>query len=541
MEIKEKEKFIEFKSDNKYSLLRYTKADIKLNKKRKRQFVIFSRYISFVEKLENSKHLSLLSRPFIKSKMKIQKDFKYETLVRCFTNSKTLDDKEEKLNDSEIVPQTMIIYDLLPKEYVNTFSNKYIRFREKALDRKNSFGLNSIIQIIDSFGKMGTRFSFSSTYNIDRFKINSNHELFEYFDSFSLHANDISPSFLCLSYVLNLNDKTKEVFKTIASREVYREGHFLSNGKKNKNNYRHYIGGTGQISKTQAVEDFICELKYEFLKIQKKDMFSKLDELDIVLPNVMIYKSNDITTMLTETRKLIPFGFQTLDLFYNKQYQTCIEFQNHTFDSHNQKFNITNVLIDDSKFQKQEYGIRQVDSIIESLIFVFSNYYLMSALLPEYNRRISQSNVSINLMLQKRHSNFGTLIKLRKKTSSSFAIFDRLLSEYLKKNKRNQLINPYADSEFSPLVSSRGIQELSQLFDILDGRLLQSSDGISQINDFFDMQLKSIESYTNFRTVKISLWVAFLSLLVAILALVLSNENIMEWIEKLLNNTPPQQ
>lgn len=66
---------------NEYSKLRYTKSDIKLNIKRKKQFVLMNKFISFADKLENKKVPIFLKNPFKKYKNKLIKSNKYETLL----------------------------------------------------------------------------------------------------------------------------------------------------------------------------------------------------------------------------------------------------------------------------------------------------------------------------------------------------------------------------------------------------------------------------------------------------------------------------
>ena len=523
---------------NEYSKLRYTKSDIKLNIKRKKQFVLMNKFISFADKLENKKVPIFLKNPFKKYKNKLIKSNKYETLQRCFTDN-SINIEYENYEKKEVIPESIIIYDLLPKEYVGEFSKKYIKFKDNASDT-NIFilGKKSIKQIRDSFNKIGTRFSVSSYKNVDFFVFDKKHYLSKIFKNISVFTTDISPSFSSISYKLELSEEMIYMFDKLSTSKVYREGHFIDNGNKDKKNYSFSMGGTNLFTKAQTIEDYFCEIKFEFLKFLKKELMSKLDDLNVVLPSVTIYKTENLSTLIKNRNKLHSIGIKTLDLHYNSAYETNIEIPKHSFDS-NEKYNIINVLVDSKSYDKNEYSSK-VNEVYNSLVYGFCDYYILGSLLPEYDKRISKTNEKINLMLQRKSKNYGSLIKLRKKTLNDFNLFDRLLDELFKKETNTHEFNLHGERDYVPIESVGSVDTYSKKKEILKWRLDVSSDGISQINDFFEYQLKTVESYSNFKIVKISLWVAFLSLLVAILALILSNQSIMDWIDNFLKNSPPQ-
>lgn len=517
---------------NEYSKLRYTKSDIKLNKKRKKQFVLMNKFISFADKLENKKVPIFLKNPFKKYKNKLIKSNKYETLQRCFTDN-SIDIEYENYKNKEIIPESIIIYDLLPKEYVGEFSKKYIKFKDNASDTNISIlGKKSIKQIRDSFNKIGTRFSVSSYNNVDFFVFDKKHYLSKIFKNISVFTADISPSFLSISYKLELSEEMIYMFDKLSTSKVFREGHFIDNGNKGKKNYCFSMGGTDLFTKAQTIEDYFCEIKFEFLKFLKKELMSKLDDLNVVLPSVTIYKTENLSTLIKNRKKLHSIGIKTLDLHYNSAYETYIEIPNHSFDS-NEKYNIINVLVDSKSYGK-------VNEVYNSLVYGFCDYYILGSLLPEYDKRISKTNEKINLMLQRKSKDYGSLIEIRKKTLNDFNLFDRLLDELFKKETNTHEFNLHGVQDYVPIESVGSVYTYSKKKEILKWRLDVSSDGISQINDFFEYQLKTVESYSNFKIVKNSLWVAFFSLLVAILALIQSNQCIMDWIDNFLKNSPPQ-
>lgn len=528
------------KVENKYSDLRYSKSDIKLNKKRKKQFTRIKKSISLLEKVEKNTRCKWIKTPVQSYKKKLMSSKKYDSLKRCFTDDFSIKKESEKFSQNEIIPETIIIFDLFPKEYIGIFSKKYIKFREDVSSSGYFLGQKSIKDIISTFNKMGTRFSTTSFYTVDYFAFDKKHELSRFFKSMILYSIDISPSFSSMSYRLELSEEMISLFNKLATNEIYRDGHYIDNGKKNSMNYNFHLGGTNSFSKSETIKDYICELKYEFLKFIRKYLISKLDDLNIVLPSVMIYKTNNLQDMVKNRLKLNSIGIKSLDLFHNIEHGSYIEIPRHLFNDSSEKFNIFNTLVDVSSYQRVDIGSK-VDGVYNSLVYHFSEYYILGALLPEYDKRISKTNEKINLMLQSKNKSFGSLIKLRKISLSNFHLFDRLIREMNKKTKETtKSFNMHGELDYMPVEKKGNSNTYSKQKEILNWRLERSKEGIEEINTFFDHQLKTVESYSNFKIVKISLWVAFLSLIVAIVALILSNDGIMNWIEGIFTSPPTE-
>ena len=530
MKIKEFDGYISLDCDNEYSALRYTKADIKLNNKRKRQYFLYTRLLTFLERIEENKRFKFLRNVSLNIKNRIIKSRKYDTLNHCYSYKANTYKSEIQIEQDDFVPKSIVIFDLLPKENVKDFSQKYIKFRERNRDKKQTFSVKSIKEIRDVFGKIATRFFSSSFYNIDHFLITEEHELSKYFSVFDFHACDLSPSFLCLSYTLTLNEKTKEIFGKIVHGNVFLEGHFIDRGTKNKYNNAYTIGGTGWIAKPTEIEDFVCELKSYFLKTLRVELMSKLDEFNIVLPSTTIYKCKNVSSMVVDNSKLKELFRLTPQSFYDKSKSVLIDADNCLFNHGDRKLNIYNAFIDASWFDSTGSGKRNEYSVYEQLHYYFSKYYIMDALLPVYNDRISKTNADINLMLQSKCQGFRKLIKLKKDSIARLTIFDRLLYEYL---KIDNSVSIYEGAGFLCTQPFGTINHFSNLFEILDKNLSSSYDGLSQIFNFFEKQLKAIESHANYKTAVFSLWVAISSLIVAIITFLLTNDAFVSWLSTL--------
>ena len=539
MEINKFQDYITFSTKNKYSLLRFTKKDCKLNNRRKRQFNAFNRLLSILDFTINSKPLILFHKPAKKIKKSIVDSNKYQRLDRCYSYRENMykDNSKKRILSDQLALRSIIVFDILPKEFAEIFSKKYIKFRENTYDEKRTFSVHTISDLRQSLNKIGTQFSSTTFGNLDNFVISKKHVLAEYFDSFSMDIIDLTPSFSNISYTLRLNEKTTKMFGEILEGNIFREGHFLDKEVKKKGNFS-YSSFIGFFSRQAVIEDFICELKWQFKKIYEKEVLSTLDNLGIVLPSVSIYESKEPFTMLKNDNYLQSILNFSTYFFANKSNNAFIQVNDNFIDKSQQKFKINNVLIDRSLFSDQKQGTADLSDVTNELYITFSEFYVVSALQEEYDRRISVNNAKINTILQQKNINFGKLISLKKDTTKTFFLFDRFIGEYLGKKNVPEASSIFNGRKYRNVSGFPGVYCFADMLGTLSQRLKDSYEGFSRISDFFEKQLKVVESHSNLKTVKISIWVAFLSLLVAIITLLLSNEVIFDCIKNLFSKPP---
>ena len=507
MKIKETKHGLQFVFNNKYEKLLKSKNDVRLN-----------RFLKFKYKVITKLKLS----KFFKKKSWFATMDRYWSIpVRELEEyEKEHKEKSLKLTLDDLKLNSIIMYDLLPKEYLNDYENKYLKF-------KNHFSFKHFTNrrakdIKDSFQSMRNSKGAGSWYNIDHFTIKEKTSLSFYFKYFSIEMLGLSESFYIIKYSLTLSDNANTVFEKIIKSDIYKEAFCISQDKWWKSNS--FAGCNpyhmNNEDKRQVIQEYLLEIKSIFFKTIKKHLFSKIFDWKKIMPSIEIYSSKDLKNKHKKVVQLIE-NFNMYGEECNKD-QTLF-FMTPTRNRHFDNLNTSKIIVDSTLIEAKDGGLYDFLLYEELICKNYGDFFLLETLSYYVDEKIYQAHLKINNAIQNKFK-LSNLINLKFKLEKDIYFYKRLYEELNNKERIDKIIKWKSKDYDKYMINTVQLQKekihfigfkdiyKSVFYIINDKNIL-----IKKIYAELDNNASLLESRYNYRTIKWTLIVSVIALLATVM------------------------
>ncbi|MBE7040671.1 MAG: hypothetical protein E7400_01745 [Ruminococcaceae bacterium] len=439
-------------------------------------------------------------------------------------------------NRDDLCLEHLVIYDLLPKEYLDDYRNKYIKFR--AVSQKKHIHNRTLNQINESFDRMQNSRISGSWHNMDFFAIEENSPLSKYFDYFTLQFIGLTESFFIIKYCVDTNEFTKNELSEILTSIVDKEILCISNDKwwKKKSFAGCYCYHVGDDAKTYALENYILELKNEFWQVIKESLISDFFNEKNIPPSVEAYSSKTLDEKADDILSLLAtrsFG----NVEYNKVQKVYFIPAIHIRKGIS--LNNSKIIADFKQFENDGHGLYDFLSIEDVIYKDFADFFVLRALTYPISKLVYQAQRKVNKNVYKK-AQYDSLIKLKLELDKAIYFYRRLYAEVspycgIKDridhkfwNYKNKFANVFDEKHPElPKVNSFETMYRELQYDIKEKHNL-----LENIYKHFEENAKAVESRYNYKIVKWTLIVTCLSLVVTILFA--GNPNLYESIKNSL-------
>ncbi|MCH5159901.1 MAG: hypothetical protein J1F66_03520 [Clostridiales bacterium] len=509
MKIRETKLGKEFIFDNQFSKNRLSKNDRKLTKWLRFKYK-FCKTFKLVKFVKNKSWYSLA-------------DYHWNTI---FDDPTITGEKQVELTKNEIELKRIVIYDLLPKEYLEMFRDKYCKFRLAFMSKH--YTNRKRIEIVNHLE--GVHHPYNFYMNLEYFNIKEGTTLKHYFDDLHVEIVGLTESFCIIKYSLNVSSNAVNLFEQITSQKVYKSPLCWSNDAWWK---RHSIAGftcydSLNQPKKYVVEDFLLELKSVFFKEIRNKLFSKFYDWKIIPPSVVVFSSNNLEE---SKEKIFNLFFNAQNSDYNKTKQVYFIPDSQQIRSNGS----SSVLIaDESNFTQSHHGRPDFEETDDQICSSFSSYFVLESLDTAITNAINIAERDISQTVNSK-SRYRKLLNIKTKTDKNLYFYKRLLSE-LDEEKTLDGLNEditYYQETYEYTQQERREQygfgddfdfKLRYTFSNCKNKLLR----IEKIYKHFDENVKIIESKYNYKIVVFTLVVGFLTLVATVL--VANDSYVFKWI-----------
>ena len=421
------------------------------------------------------------------------------------------------LTASDLKLERLILYDLIPKEYIGDYKEKYLKYRGIII--KPHIGMRQECDILSQFDQMQLSRSVDSCYHIDNYPLKEESNLGKYFSYFRLDIIGISKSFFAIKYTLFVKPSINELLTSILENKVYKAADCVSNGKWWKKGafagIRCY--DFNNAAKRQAITDYILELKSIIYGEIKSHLLTKFYNWTRIPSSIEIYSSETLQQKSKEILKvLFPYGNVSN---FNKEHDLVFIPAQHIRGMRDDS-NSSIIVADSSYFAKDmsySYKIDRYDSLICD---DYADYFIVDSL----NQSITNNIYECQQELQKTISSktkYKTLLSVKISTDRKLYYYKRLCNELgcMDAKKLKCKFAPYFN--FFNDLGDEGDGFISPddfycLYDILFCSISDKNTVIKEMYKHFEENTKILESQSNYRIVKWTAIIAFVTLVVTI-------------------------
>ena len=424
--------------------------------------------------------------------------------------------KDQILLDSEDLKlERIVMYDLIPKEYLKVFQEKYFGFK-KAFIKKTFFD-NKPFEIKNAFDKMMNSFGEGSWYNVDQFLIKEGTSLGANFDSFEMQFIGLTKSFYIVRYLLDVNAQTNADLEKILKAIVHRPAFCVSNGKWWKKKSFAGCKYMFEEAKILTINDFILELKAKFFEELKHKLLSVFFDWNNIIPSVEMYSSTSLSLKRDSILKVFDFNSYVNAEKHKKDIVYFIPNRNYSVGG--RKNNSSKIIAEKGMYLDGESGAAKISRIDMEICQEFADYYVLSGISEKATRLVYESQLRITQDAYKQNS-FNSLMKSKLKIDKALYHYRRLYNDllelkYSNDEKTREYQNNYMNiaMEKDPHYPGGFFREYKHLY----WNIKTQKELIDNMYSHFEENSKLLESRYNYKIVKWTLIVTALTLFVTLL------------------------
>lgn len=495
---------------NPYILQQFNKSDLRWTKKKRKHF-------NLINRLEDSKIFSTpkirnFANPFYTLLDKHKKKINYDFYKYHFSHDYEREHYSENDNlDFDINFEYLYIYDILPKEDINKYHEGLIAYSENC---KHLIGVADEFSINRSFNDMANHNYKQATHNLQYFIISDKMQSYKWIDDIFIIFQQYSESFYLITYRLKLKEQATNELKAILNSLVLYEPlyHKTRNKKLLSADNNHMLS----FNRKRALKDLILEIEYNFISELNNYVPCFLHRHNIISPTLGVYIFDDLEKLLKNKELMFLLDFFTHDYDKRKDNNIIVNFK--YLGETDANFCIVNR----NFIEKEEYALSYLDNYFSPI----AEYLVFHTLSPTIEKTIIKSQQDLNKLLACKCS-ASKLLKEKIKTLKTLNTYKRLISAN-QKYSESPFINDYIeDFENCYKVCSLSKQFANAIMLQLENIKAKYSDFENQINSlyqFYDDNLKAIESSTNIRLVRFTLILTAITLLATIFTILISLE-----------------
>ena len=508
--------------NNPYILQQFSKTDLKWTKKKTKQYHV-------IKKLEKSKlfgtpRFKKLKNPFFSLLEKIKKRINYRFISDEFNNDYQREHYSEKDNlDLNINLEYLYVYDILPKEDIYQYHEGIVKYSEIC---KHSIGTANEFSIKKILNDMANHNYGFCTHNLGYFLVNDTMLSYKWIEDIYIIFEQYSESFYLITYRLKLKEEvTKELKSILTSLVLYEPTFHKAKSNRILSANSNFILS---FNRKRAINELILEIEFNFINELNKYVPCFLHRHNIIAPSFKVYNIGGLN-----------------EIENNNNIMSLFDFLSHDHDKSKDKYIITNFgflsnidsyacMIKESFFQ-EESSLYHLDNLFAPL----AEYLIFHTLSTVIEKLIIQNQQELNKLVSNSCS-ARKLLKAKIKTLRELNIYKRLISA-----NQNYNESPFIDDyikNFENCFEEGGLRRkysnaFSLQLEILKTKYKDFDSQVNSLYQFYDDNLKAVESSTNIRLVRYTLIITAVTLLATILTILISL-NIIP-IKKNSNGEPP--
>lgn len=268
------------------------------------------------------------------------------------------------------------------------------------------------------------------------------------------------------------------------------------------------------LNRERAISDLVLEIEYTFIHELNKYVPCFFHRHDIIAPALCVYPVCNLEEISNNKEIMSVLNF------YNNDYDKSKD-GNYIFNLGYSKnwANTNSCLVNTTSIEKLEYN----DGYFDSYFCQLAEYYVFDTLKPVIEKKIIDNQRKLNKLVAN-SSSARKLLKAKLKALMELNIYKRLVSA-----KLNYEFVPFENHYFQEFenstIASRNEKYLNLLYCEMDNLRAQYNEFNNQIQSlyqFYDENLKTIESSTNIRLVRLTLIFTFITLLATIFTILVS-------------------
>lgn len=509
--------------DNKFSKNLVSKNDLKLTKYLRLKYNLI-KFFHLTRFFKKKSWFSLLDWEWGDS----------EEVIEYINNRKM---KQIMLSSTDLKLESIVIYDILPKECINDYKKAYLEFRKKHLEP--GIALRTTKNINDSFYNMLNSDVIGHIYNIDRFRINKNSNLSNHYKNFQIKAVGLTESFYIIEYILGIDESINNTLNYILNNDIYKPAICISNDKwwKKGSFCGCSIFDLGSEAKANAIENYLLEIKSIFWEEVNRKFKSKFFSWKSIPSSITIYSSKTFIDKSKEILEIISRSTFNTDKHINKN---LFFIPTNNNSDNNETYNSI-VITDESLFEKEDGGLYEFMNIEHYLFDGFAEYFVLTSINKNVSNKIYNAQIKINKSVYSKNK-YNSLLKLKLNIDKELYFYRRLYKEIevhkIQKGSNNSIVEKYQEEYINlieienPKLKGRVgfIYEYNKLFKNISNRY----DLIKSIYSHFDENVQLTESIFNYKIVKYTFWVGIATLFATIL--LANNSELLRIILNLISN-----
>lgn len=418
------------------------------------------------------------------------------------------------LTTEDLKLESLVIYDLIPKEYISEYKKKYLIFRDFIV--KPHIGKRQAREISSQFDKMQLARSVGGHYNVEFTPLKEGSILEKYFSYLHLEIIGISKSFFAIKYTLTIKPEVNKFLGLILESVVCKEANCVSNDKWWKKNSFAGLNcyDFGNDAKKQAISDYVLELKAIFFKEIKTNLISKFYNWELIPPSIEVYSSK---TLLDNRENILdvlyPYGKVT-----NANKDNDLVFIPAQQARWAKKKENSSIIIASSKyFEQDERNFYKFEYVDEYICNDFADYFILDSLSNTITNKIyvSQQKIEKTICSKQKLKKF---LSVKMNTDKELYFYKRLYKEFdfIDKEKLDYRFREYL-KHFNDLKPSEkgfvSFDDFKHLNEILFWSIKDKNTLIDEMYKYFEENIKLIESKYNYAIVKWTLIVGGLTLI----------------------------
>ena len=494
--------------NNPYILQRFNKSDLRWTKKKRKQF-------NLINKLGNGKifgtpKIRKFANPFYNLLEKYKKKINYEFYNYHFSHDYEREHYSENDNlNIDINLEYLYLYDILPKEDINKYHEGLIAYSEVC---KRLIGVADEFSINRSFNDMANHNYKHATHNLQYFVVSDKMLSHKWVENIFIIFEQYSESFYLITYRLKLKEQATTELKAILNSLVLYEPlyHKTRNKKVLSADNNHML----TYNRKRALNDLILEIEYNFINELNDYVPCFLHRHNIISPSLGIYVFDDLEKLLKNKELVFLLDFFTHDYDKSKDNNIIVNFK-YLGETD------TNVCITNRNFiEKEEYALSYLDSYFSPI----AEYLIFHTLSPSIEKAIIKSQQVLNELLARKCS-ASRLLKEKIKTLKALNIYKRLISAN-QKYSESPFFNDYIEN-FENCYKECGLSKqfanaLTLQLANIKAKYNDFENQINSLYQFYDDNLKAIESSTNIRLVRFTLILTAITLLATLFTIFIS-------------------
>lgn len=431
---------------------------------------------------------------------------------------KELINNQVTLTTDDLKLEQLVIYDLLPKEYINEFKKKYLIYRKSIM--KPLFERKQARDIVSQFEEMQLINSDGGYFNVEFIPLKEGSTLEKYFSYMHFEIIGISKSFFAIKYTLIVKPETNDVLGLIMNSIVYKEANCVSNDKwwKKDSFAGLYDYDFENYAKKQTLIDYVLELKSIFFKEIKTNLICKFYNREIIPPSIEVYSSKTLLTNKENILNVIyPYGKVTnISKDNNLVFIPAQQARGYMKKANN------SIIIASSKyFEHDDYNLCEFNYVDEYICNDFADYFILDSLSNDISNKLHLTQQRVEKIIYSTQK-FKKFLSVKKNTDKNLYFYRRLYKDFDFINNKDmdyrfQKYFNYFDNLRPSKIGFIPFDDFKYLNEELFLSIKDRNIMINEIYKHFEENSKVIESRNNYAIVKWTLIVGTLTLIATIL------------------------